>query len=259
MLKGIFYYFIILFILSKFSEIFSMKYGVLFIAFGILALFACSGNPKPANEDYFSEEKFVDSLNAGTKGKTKIEFEKFRHSDNGDVYVSIHFYDLKKTWVESKGSEFHFWDLKNSFKFQKDGVSDLNVEIKDFNNDGFNDIAYESAVAARGGNVVMTLFIYDPKNKNFIHIKNSEKYPNLSYNPKLNCINSVILTGSTTTAFLKVRKDSLDEFARVDVSDKIVVEVKDSTGKFKVLKEKPFEGSDEDFYKVFRNYNPLEY
>jgi len=45
----------------------------------------------------------------------------------------------------------------------------------------------------------------------------------------------------------------------VDVSDKILVDIKDAAGKFKFIEEKPFEGSDEDFYKVFRNYNPLEY
>lgn len=236
-----------------------MRCWTLFTVFGGLTLFSCSGNPRPGNDGYFSEEKFADSLNAGTQGRTKVVFEKFRHSGTGDVYVSIHFYDLKKVWVESKDSEFNSWELKNSFKFQKDGVSDLNVEIKDFNNDGFKDITYESAVAARGGNIVMTLFIYDPKNKNFIHIKNSERYPNLSYNSKLNCINSLILTGSTTTAFLNIKKDSLDEFGRVDVSDTIQVEVKDSTGKFKIIQKKPFLGSNEDFYRVFRNYNPLEY
>lgn len=105
----------------------------------------------------------------------------------------------------------------------------------------------------------MTLFVYDPENKDFIHIKNSESYPNLTYNPKLNCINSLILTGSTITSFLTIRKDSLQEFARVDVSDKIVVEEKDSTGKFKVIEEKVFKGNDKDLYKVFRNYKPLEY
>ncbi|MDR4894883.1 MULTISPECIES: XAC2610-related protein [unclassified Chryseobacterium] len=135
----------------------------------------------------------------------------------------------------------------------------MDVQIGDFNNDGFNDITYQSAIAGRGGNIVMTLFVYNPENKNFIHIKNSDYYPNLSFNSKLNCINSVILTGSTTTAFLKIKKDSLDEFARVDVSDKILVEEKDSAGKFIIIEEKPFKGNDEDFYKTFRNYKPLEY
>ncbi|WP_426480868.1 XAC2610-related protein [Chryseobacterium sp. R2ACT005] len=236
-----------------------LNISLVFCSFLLLLFFSCSGNPKPDKKGYFSEEKFVDSLNVGRKGKTKVEIEKFRHVKNGDVFVTLNFYDLKDIWVETKGSIFHTWELKNSFKFIKDGVTGLDVQISDFNNDGFNDMTYQSGIAGRGGNIVMTLFLYEPKNKDFIHIKNSDNYPNLSFNSKLNCINSVILTGSTTTAFLKIKKDSLDEFARVDVSDKIVVEEKDSTGKFKIIEEKLFKGKDDDFYKIFRNYKPLEY
>ncbi|MCP1298666.1 hypothetical protein NK356_05775 [Chryseobacterium sp. S0630] len=236
-----------------------ISFTAAFWAFQILVLSSCSGNLKSDKDGYFSEEKFVDSVNVGRKGKAKVEFEKFRHVKNGDVFVTLNFYDLKEVWVESKGSKFHTWELKNSFKFDKDGISDMDVQIGDFNNDGFNDITYQSAIAGRGGNVVMTLFVYDPGNKDFIHIKNSESYPNLTYNAKLDCINSLILTGSTTTVFLKIKKDSLHEFARVDVSDKIIVEEKDSTGKFKIIEEKPFKGNDEDFYKIFKNYKPLEY
>lgn len=230
-----------------------------FLSLSTLLLFSCSGSPRPDKEGYFSEEKFVDSLHAGVKGKTKVEFEKFRHTGNGDVFVSINFYKSEKKWVKGEKTDIDIWRLTNSFKFDKDGVTGLDVQIGDFNNDGFNDITYQSAIAGRGGNIVMTLFVYNPENKNFIHIKNSDYYPNLSFNSKLNCINSVILTGSTTTAFLKIKKDSLDEFARVDVSDKILVEEKDSAGKFIIIEEKPFKGNDEDFYKTFRNYKPLEY
>jgi len=237
----------------------SFKISLVFSSFLLLLFFSCSGNQKPDKKGYFSEEKFVDSLNVGRKRKTKVEIEKFRHANNGDVFVTLNFYDLKDIWVETKGSMFHTWELKNSFKFIKDGVTGLDVQISDFNNDGFNDMTYQSGIAGRGGNTVMTLFVYEPKNKDFIHIKNSDNYPNLSFNSKLNCINSVILTGSTTTAFLKIKNDSLDEFARVDVSDKIVVEEKDSTGKFKIIEEKLFKGNDDDFYRTFRNYKPLEY
>ncbi len=51
---------------------------------------------------------------------------------------------------------------------------------------------------------------------------------------------------------------SLIEFARVDVSDKILVEERDSAGKFKVIEERTFKGSDADFYSGYSNYKPLE-
>ncbi|WP_142726117.1 hypothetical protein [Chryseobacterium sp. ON_d1] len=237
----------------------SLKITIVFCAFLFLLFLSCSGNPKRDKDGYFSEEKFVDSLNAGEKRKTKVEFEKFRHTGNGDVFVSIKFYKSEKKWIKGEKTDIDIWRLTNSFKFDKDGVTGLDVQISDFNNDGFNDITYQSAIAGRGGNIVMTLFVYDPDNKDFIHIKNSESYPNLTYNEKLHCINSLILTGSTTTVFLTIKKDALEEFARVDVSDKIVVEEKGGDGKFRVVEEKPFKGNDEDFYKTFKNYKPLEY
>lgn len=236
-----------------------MKFFVPFVIFLGLTFISCSGSKNPNYDGYVSEEKFVDSLHAGEKGKTKIEFEKFRHSRNGDVFVAINFYKLGKVWSKTKGMEVDTWFLTSNFKFDKDGVTGLDVNIKDFNNDGFSDVTYQSGMAGRGGNIVMTLFMYDPKNKGFIHIKNSERYPNLSFNAKLNCINSLILTASTTTAFLKIKKDSLVELARVDVSDSILVQEKDSTGKFKIIQKVPFTDSDKDLYKPFRNYKPLEY
>lgn len=234
-----------------------MKYCLLFF-FGLI-FFSCSKIQKNTIGGYYSQEKFADSLNIGLKGKTKVEIEKFRRGNDGDVFVKINFYTLKDIWVEAKGGTFHTWELKNRFQFEKDGITGLEVELKDFNNDGFKDLTYQSGVAGRGGNIIRTLFIYNPKERNFIHIRNSDNYPNLSYNSELKCINSVILTGSTTTVFLKIQKDSLDEFAKVDVSNKIRVKEKDSLEKFRVIEEKKFNGNQEDFYKVFRKYKPLEY
>lgn len=234
-----------------------LKYCFL-IFFGAM-IFSCSKIQKNNFDSHYSYEKFSDSLNIGLQGKTKVEIEKFRQGNNGNVFVKINFYRLKEIWVETKKGIFHTWELKNKFQFEKDGITGLDVELEDFNNDGFKDLIYQSGVAGRGGNVIRTLFMYNPKERNFTHIKNSDNYPNLSYNPELNCINSVILTGSTTTVFLKIKKDSLDEFAKVDVSDKIRVEEKDSSGKFRVIEEREFNGNQEEFYKVFRKYKPLEY
>lgn len=219
---------------------------------------SCSQN-KSINA-YFSEEKFVDSLNIGLKGKTKVEIEKFRNDDTGDNMIILNFYKQDSVWnYKTQKNIKNMWRQVNRFYSDKDGITGINAEISDFNNDGFKDFIYQSGIAARGGNAIKTLFIYDPKSKKLVHIKNSDNYPNLSYNSKLNCINSLILTGSTTTSFLKIKKDSLDEFARVDVSDTILVTEKDATGNFKIIEKKKFEGNDVDFYNGFRNYKPLEY
>jgi len=225
-----------------------------------LIIFSCSQSKKQETNAYIPEEKFVDSLNIGQKGKTKVEIEKFHRNNNDETFVIVNFYKQDSVWNFKKQKNVgNVWRLTDKFYFDKDGITGIDAALEDFNNDGFNDFTYKSGIAARGGNEIRTLFIYDQKNRRFIHIKNSDNYPNLSFNSTLNCINSLILTGSTTTAFLRIRKDSLEEFARVDVSDKILVEEKDSLGEFKVIGEGIFEGTDEDSYKIFKNYKPLQY
>lgn len=226
----------------------------------LFCLSSCLKEEKRNQNIYFSEEKFVDSLNIGFKGKNKVEIEKFRNEQLEDNLVILTFFKKDSIWnYEKQKITGTVWRRTNRFYFEKDGLTGTNAELKDFNNDGFKDFTYQSGVAGRGGNIIKTLFVYNPKERNFSHILNSDNYPNLSYNSKLNCVNSLILTGSTTTVFMKIKNDSLCEFARVDVSDKIVVEEKDSTGRFKIIDEKPFKGNDYDFYKTFKNYKPLEY
>ncbi|MCU7619123.1 hypothetical protein NZ698_18240 [Chryseobacterium sp. PBS4-4] len=225
----------------------------------MLVVFSCTKNNEQKTNAYFSEETFVDSLNVGLKGKTKVEIENFRNDGTEDNLIILNFYKQDSVWnFKKQKNTGNVWKQTNRFYFDKDGVTGIDAEISDFNNDGYKDFLYESGIAARGGNVIKTLFIYNPENKDFIHIKNSDDYPNLSFNSKLNCVNSLILTGSTTTLFLKIKKDSLIEFARVDVSDKILVEERDSSGKFKVIEERKFDGNDENFYSGYSNYKPLE-
>jgi hypothetical protein len=233
---------------------------ILFIPIVIMfVVFSCTKNKEQNTNAYFSEEKFIDSLNIGLKGKTKVKIEKFKNDNLDDNLIILNFYKQDSIWDYKKQKNIgNVWKQTNRFYFDKDGITGIDAEISDFNNDGYKDVTYRSGIAARGGNMIMTLFIYDPKSKSFIHIKNSDDYPNLSFNSRLNCVNSLILTGSTTTLFLKFKKDSLIEFASVDVSDKILVTEKDSSGKFKIIEEKKFTGNDKDFYSSYSNYKPLE-
>ncbi|WP_288244904.1 hypothetical protein [uncultured Chryseobacterium sp.] len=238
---------------------FNMNYIKIFFAalFTIIIFNSC--RKEENNDSYILEEKFVDNVHIGRQSKSKVEVKKFTNLKTRDTFVLVVFYDLKKIWVESKDGYFHHWEQTHCYYFDKDGITGINAEISDFNGDGFKDFTYQSGIAGRGGNTIRKLFIYDPKSKEFIYIRNSDYYPNLSYNSDLKCINSLILTGSTITSFLKIKDDSLDEFARVDVSDKILVEEKDSLGKFRIIEERKFTGNDEDFYRTYKNYKPLEF
>jgi hypothetical protein len=187
-------------------------------------------------------ERFSDSTNFGIKNKIDL----YRIGTNQNTIIKIYLYEKNSV----------YWKLNDSLIVEGDRVNILNTEISDFNNDKLNDVIFNSGTAARGGNIVQTLILYSPKNKSLKWIKNSERFPNLMYNEKLDCIDALILTGGQTTYFLKIKNDSLKEFAKVDQRDgRIVSEVLDENEKWKIIKnikDKP-EG-----FERFINFNPIE-
>lgn len=190
-------------------------------------------------------EYFVDSLNVGKPTKNKIELSHFRNSDSG--YVVIKFY------TKMNGG---YWHLKQKLHFLKDDISGCFTELSDFNNDGFKDVTYKSALAARGANDVRNLFIYDRSKDQLVYMKNSEKYPNMLYNEELDCVSAFLVHGGSTTVFLKIRKDSLNEFASVNLDDKINIQLVDKNGKRRtIVKDRK---SNFDPYTRFKNFRPLE-
>jgi hypothetical protein len=190
------------------------------------------------------KEFFVDSLNIGRKKYNKIELAQYSISDSN--YVIIKFYSRLKNKA---------WKLKQTFSFEKDGVLSLDTEITDFNNDGFKDMTYISAVAARGANQVRRLFVYNNILDKLIYMKNSEDYPNMLYNKKLNCIDAFLVYGGSSTVFLNIKADSLVEFAGVDLDDHITVYEINKSGKRIIIKKQ--KNKDEWYYVRFKSYKPL--
>lgn len=189
-------------------------------------------------------EVFKDSINFGKRNDNKIEIYKIGNQDS--TFVKVHLYELHNT----------DWKLKDSLILNAVRVNDLETEIKDFNNDGFKDIVFTSGMAARGGNIVQTLILYSAENQSLNWIKNSENFPNLLYNEKLNCIDALILTGGQTTYFLKIENDSLKEFASVDQSAGIITaKILEENGKWKEIKS--IKESSENFDR-FIDFNPIE-
>jgi len=189
-------------------------------------------------------EVFKDSINFGKRNDNKIEIYKIGNQDS--TFAKVYLYELHNV----------DWKLKDSLILNAVRVNDLETEIKDFNNDGFNDIIFTSGMAARGGNIVQTLILYSNENQSLSWIKNSEDFPNLMYNEKLNCIDAVILTGGQTTYFLKIENDSLKEFASVDQSDGIITaKILEENGKWKEIKS--IKESSENFDR-FIDFNPIE-
>ena len=191
--------------------------------------------------------QFIDSLNIGEKGQNKIELYQYQGLDS--VYVDIFF---------SK-REQNSWTRIQSYRYASSvvlGLDEEEVTVRDYNNDGFNDITCHSALAARGANDLRRLFIYSPSKKRLIYIRNSEEYANLDYNAKLKCLDAFNVYGGSTTSFLRIQADSLFQFAKVDLwGNQRTVTVINKEGQETVLLQ---DSIDDGPYVRYSNYKPLE-
>lgn len=193
-------------------------------------------------------ETFTDDLNIGVPRKNKIEISELTDVDQN--IVEIKFYSL------TTDKE---WKLQQTITLDKDKFNGFNPKIKDFNNDGFKDLTYRPYVAGRGANELQRLFIYDKKKDELIFIKNSDEYPNLKYNKRLNSLTAQRFYGNTTvTDFIKIDGDALKEFAEVETLDKErTVSLIGKNGKKTILRK--YTLNEEEPFERFINYNPLEY
>ncbi|QGK75471.1 hypothetical protein [Flavobacterium sp. SLB02] len=190
------------------------------------------------------EEAFTDSTQVGTKGKFKLTVNQFRSDDS--TYVEINLFEKRN----------NKWLVKQKLEYLKDGITNCDAELTDFNNDGFNDLTFQSSVAARGANEIRKLLIFDLSKKEFVLMKNSDHYPNLQYNELLNCVDAWLVYGGSSTVFLKIEKDSLREFAGVSLdNDNREIYTIDKKGKHKTVKKEFVK--DLEVYTRYKNYNPL--
>lgn len=190
-----------------------------------------------ADVEFFSDEKRI-----GRRGKNKVAIRCF---DRGEVRIAeIRFFTRE-------GAE---WTQKQLFEFNdKDDLTPCDPHVADFNNDRFRDFTYQSSVAARGANEVRRLFVYDPGNDRLVYIQNSESYPNLLYNKKVNCLTSWMFHGATTTVFLRIDGDELKDFAAVDTGADLVVTLTGKHGRKEIYRKKMHE---DDVYTRYSTFDP---
>lgn len=196
-------------------------------------------------KNYAETETFIDSTRIAKKGKYKIEITQ----TTIDTVTTVSF----KLFAKRN----NIWNNIQSYSLKKECDIPLITEIEDFNNDGFNDFTIHYSTAARGSNDLRKLFIFSNKEYKFIEIKNSDLYPNLQYNKKLNCIDALSVYAGSSTTFLKLGKDHLIEFARVDIMNKKIEIYLIEKNKEIKLRSETYSGSNNDMIR-FVNYNPLE-
>ncbi len=193
-------------------------------------------------------EYYADSTSIGRNGYNKVELSRYVVDNR---YVVIKFF--------SKLPD-NTWSLKQKFLYGKDFVSNCNMRVSDFSNDGLGDMTYVSDVAARGANIVRRLFIYNPDPDTLVCLKNSEEYPNMQYNGKLNCIDAFLMYGCCSTVFLRIQGDSLKLIASVEVCEDgmgmATVSAYDEFDNRKVVKE--ISNKKFDTYTRFESYEPLK-
>jgi len=242
-------------------------YLYVFIGFLILAIVSCQNQPHKIADEIVEtnintvtvsrpkankatveelEASFSDDSNVGVPRKNKIEFSQFKKLE--DYIIEIKFYSL---------TENNEWKLKQTLEFKNKESLNCRPQLQDFNNDGLKDFTYVSAYAARGANDIRRLFIYDGKKDELIYIKNSEEYPNMQYNKKLDCIDTWRFHGGYATEFLKIDGDILKEFARVETrNEERKIYSIDKNGKEKLLRTDKMKT--EDGFIRYENFNPPE-
>lgn len=159
-------------------------------------------------------------------------------------------------FIEFYKKERENWKLIQAQYLSKESNIPLLTEMNDFNNDGFLDFTIHYSTAGRGANDLRKLFIFKPERNNFIEIINSDNYSNLSYNSRLDCITSLSVYGGSTTHFLKLENDMLNEFAQVSYNNGKVSSYKVKNDSLNLLFEINYDSDNEMI--LFKNYDPIE-
>ncbi|TDW51451.1 hypothetical protein EV144_101126 [Flavobacterium sp. 270] len=251
--------------LVKQKKLYKMK--ITSILTGILILLiSCNSkttekeNSKIISKETIKEKELVKDAGQKTDAVIEIFEDSTKIAQKGSYKIKI----IQETIDTTTNVKFELFEkLKNNWKkvqsyaLHKDASIPLLTEIEDFNNDGYNDFTIHYSTAARGANDIRKLFIFAKKENKFIEIKNSDYYSNLSFNKKLNCINSLEVYRGTTTGFFRIKKDSLVEFARVDFIDDTVHSYLIKNGKEIKLESKLYDGDNDEMIS-FINYKPIE-
>lgn len=194
---------------------------------------------------YFQEtQKFSDSKTVIKNNQYKLDVVQKNLNEDALVSFSL-FKKVNKKWIKLQDYRFK----KQNFFLSVDTSEDLN-------NDGYKDVKISFAQAARGANEVNRLFVFDPKSQKLIDMENSADYPNLHYNEKRDCVTSDIFYGGSATYFLKIKKNKLEPFGKVEFYNDSISSYKIVKGKEILLKKQAYDSDAGATF--FSNFDPIE-
>ncbi len=194
---------------------------------------------------YYQEtQKFSDSKTVIKNNQYKLDVVQKNLNEDALVSFSL-FKKVNKKWIKLQDYRFK----KQNFFLSVDTSEDLN-------NDGYKDIKISFAQAARGANEINRLFVFDPKSQKLIDMENSADYPNLHYNAKRDCVTSDIFYGGSATYFLKIMKNKLAPFGKVEFYNDSISSYKIVKGKEILLKKQAYDSDAGATF--FSNFDPVE-
>lgn len=190
-------------------------------------------------------ESFIDSTTIKEKLSFKVEFRRYGISQDEAHWVKVDFFKKR----------INKWQKVLSYQTDINQTHINKPELKDLNKDGYLDFSYVPFLTARGANELREHFIYDQDLNNYIHIKNSSHYPNLSYNEYLKGYNSFAFHGGTTQYFLSLELDTLIELASIEIRglERELI-LYDTVGIVTMVKKDSLE---EEGFPFYKNYNPI--
>lgn len=151
---------------------------------------------------------FQDSLHIGECGKYKVQIKQ-EYLDDSESLLSINLYEKN---IES-------WMLIQSLIDTTYDVQNIDVMLNSLNANVWNDLSFQCALAGRGANEIRKYYLFDKENNEFVSIKNSPDYPNISYDADSNCFMSVGYSGTIMIEFLHLEEDSLVSFGSSELDD----------------------------------------
>lgn len=198
------------------------------------------------NGDVNASYLFVDSTNVGQKGKYKITVEGLIDGAKMDLKMNL----SEKTPTG--------WKTVQEITETVLDLSDPDIELADINNDGFMDLRFKNMLAGNGYNELRKHYVFDKSNMQLKPITNSDNYPNLYYDPDLDCVVSYAVSGGYSSTFLVLEADSLREFASIVLSDnQRTVSTRNKQGVITILDKSDYNLDRPDADLTYGQYNYL--
>lgn len=159
---------------------------------------------QPVNHE---DTKVKDEILRDTITKTFKNNLKITATLNSYSELKLHFFRKKK-------NNWQLVQIEDSLFGQF--IHTDNIALKDFNQDGKEDLKITYGTGTRGANELSYVFLQDAQGQ-FYHLNGSEDIPNIDFDEKRQVITGIYFTGSITFIDFKIENDVLQKLSGMHV------------------------------------------